>query len=86
MHVTALVVIDAHEASLTRYQLGGESPVITHRAHSPEGGPVTFTADVVETFRTKPHPDFYVGAGAPPPSNPFGGGTPVAMRRPVAAA
>ena len=82
MHVTALVVVDAHEASLTRYQLGGESPVITHRAANPDGGPVTFTADVVETFRTKPHPDFYVGAGAPPPVGPYDGGRPAAARIP----
>lgn len=84
MRPTAWVVVDAHEASLTRYQLGGESPVITHRAHSPDGGPVTFTAEIVETFRTKPHPDFYVGAGAPP-VGPYDGGTPVAARIPQVA-
>jgi hypothetical protein len=81
MQITAWVVVDAHEGSLTRYQLGGKYPVKTHCATN--DGPAEFTPGIVEEFRIKPHPDFYVG-GAPPPS-PFGGGTPVGMRQPAAA-
>lgn len=60
---TALVIVDAHTGTLSRYEIGGSRPRLTHRATVDQR--CTFTPEVVETFRTNPDPDFYVGPTEP---------------------
>lgn len=62
------VVVDAQAGLLTRFQTGGSKPRITHLAEAPGGGPVTFTADIVEVFRLAPPSE--LAAEAQPTSSP----------------
>ena len=77
----ALVVVDAAEGSLARYQTGGQRPVLTHACTI--GHAASFSPEIIEEFRTNPHPDFYVGRH-PPPTPPTSG-SPVATQIPRAA-
>lgn len=80
----ALVVVDPKDAALRRYVVGGGAPLLTHEAVWPEaGGPVSFTVDVVEDFRTRPPERFRITAPPYQPPPPAGG-TPAAGAMPAA--
>lgn len=66
--MATVVVVDAHQGSLSRWELGGEAVRLTHSCHAEGGGPITFTKDVVEGFRVNPPEEFRVE----PPPEPTG--------------
>lgn len=75
---SSVVVVDAHEGSLTRYEIGGEA-IKTHSATC--DAPRTFTASFVETFRRFPPGEFSVRGPIPiPGGDDPGGGDPVAAK------
>ena len=68
----ALVTVNAHAGTLTRYEIGGQLRK-THHWEVPEEDfprPVEFGRDVVEEFRKHGHEDYYVGAPVPLPPSP----------------
>ncbi len=74
-----LVSVDAKRGILRRYVTGGGPRLLTHEAIAVAGGPVDFTAGVVEGFRVNPPEHFRVATNPfnpPPPA----GGTPAAAR------
>lgn len=73
--MAALVVVDANEGSLSRYEIGGECARLTHACSY--GEPVTFTPTIVEGFRVFPPDHFAIDLCPQPPPSPRGG---VAMR------
>lgn len=67
-----LVAVDAQAGSLRRYVTGGGPLLATHEAIHPDGGPVSFTPDVVEAFRVRPAEAFRIEQPPyqpPPPTN-----------------
>lgn len=72
--MATVVVVDAHEGSLHRYEIGGKAARLTHSAHAEGGGPVTFTQDVVEDFRLNPSACFAVDPPTPPTNPPADSG------------
>ena len=66
----AVVVVDAHEGSLSRYEGGGSAVRLTHYATNDQ--PCTFPPAIVEQFRIAPAPCFSVDPpfSPPPPGRP----------------
>ena len=74
---SALVSIDAHTGTLTRYETGGPQRRKTHAATLDRAA--EFTPEVVEQFRRFPPSDFYVGPPLPIPGGDAPSGAPVAI-------
>lgn len=68
--MAAIVVVDAHEGSLTRYETGGETARKTHACT--QGYACTFTPAIVESFRRFPPDEFSIDP-SPQPTGPRGG-------------
>lgn len=87
--MSAIVTVDAHAGTLTRYEIGGQLRK-THFFEAPADEyprPVTFEVETVESFRHHPPGDFYCGPPLPNPGGDNPGGTPGAVHtsRPLAA-
>lgn len=76
----AFVAVDPARGTLRRYMGGGGATLLcTHEATHPDGGPVSFTVEVVEQFRTKPDEAFRIHQPPYQPSPPTNG-SPAAMQ------
>lgn len=76
---SALVVVDAHTGTLTRYEVGGHAPMRSHCASKDE--PRTFTTKVVEDFRRFPPGEFSVRGPIPIPGGDDSPGSPAVAAR-----
>lgn len=74
---SAVVSVDAHTGTLTRYEIGGPQRRKTHVASL--GKPAEFVPKLVEEFRRFPPSEFYVGPTIPIPGGDTPGGAPVAV-------
>lgn len=71
--MASIVVIDANNGSLDRYEIGGEAVRKTHACTL--GEKCYFTPEIIETFRLNPSPEFAVDPPPRPTNSPAGAGT-----------